>query len=174
LLRVAAKQLADFTTKGTIMVWSPLRRLGRWGTFLALLALAGMSGCGPRTGTVSGKVYYNGKLLKGGTVTFVHTTPGKGSGNADIKEDGTYTMPPVAAGTVKICVDTSALKPLPKNRITQYSPPPGQTAPGGLAGPREDVSKRYTAIPKEYADPTTSTLSLDVKGGAQEHDIQLK
>jgi hypothetical protein len=153
---------------------SPLRRLGRWGTLLALLALAGMSGCGSHTGNVSGKVYYNGQLLKGGSVTFVSTTPGKPSGTTQINEDGTYTMPPVGAGLVKICVDTSALKPLPKDRAPKYSPPPGQTAPGGLGGPREDTSKRYTRIPEQYADPDKSGLTLEVKGGAQEHDIQLK
>ena len=52
------------------MSWPPLRELGRWGTFLVLLVLVGVSGCGS-TGSVSGKVSYKGTPLKGGTVTFL-------------------------------------------------------------------------------------------------------
>src|SRR5262249_31093571 len=151
----------------------PSWRLGRWGTFLVLLPLLGLIGCGTRTATVSGKVDYNGKLLKGGDVTFVSTT-GKPSRSTRIKEDGTYTISDVPVGKVKICVDTQSLNPGGKIRAPKYKPPPGQTAPGGLGSDNtEDMAKRFMPIPQQYSNPDKTDLTFEVKSGSNEHDIHL-
>jgi hypothetical protein len=34
--------------------------------------------------------------------------------------------------------------------------------------------KRYVPIPEQYSDPESSGLTLDVKKGTQQHDIDLK
>jgi len=152
------------------MSFSSLRVLGRARTFLVLLVALGLSGCGA-SGTVSGKVSYNGKNLKGGTVTFI-SSQGKASASTNINEDGTYTIDNVPAGDVKVCVDTSMLNPAGKS-THHYSAPPGQKPPEGLED-STDTSKRYVEIPKDYAFQEKTTLTLTVKGGKQTHDIELK
>src|SRR5436309_829807 len=71
------------------MGFSPLRALVGGGTLLVLLAVA--AGCGSGVGSVSGKVFYQGKLVKGGNVTFV-STEGKPSKSTSINEDGSYSL----------------------------------------------------------------------------------
>jgi hypothetical protein len=160
--------------KGTIMGLSPSRGLPGWGTFLVLLALVALTGCGGSTSTVKGKVSYNGKLLKGGNVTFISTTSGKPSVSAPIMEDGTYLATGVPTGKVKICVETLSLNPAGKRTFPNYKPPGGQKAPGGLASSPEDMSKRYVEIPSAYSDADKTTLTCEVKGGTTEHNIELK
>jgi hypothetical protein len=156
-------------TKGAIMGRFAPRGLGRWEALLVLLVPLGTSGCGG-SGTVSGKVLYNGKPLKGGNVTFV----GKRTVSSSIKDDGTYNCANVPAGEVTICVETDSLKPAgPQNKM-HYKPPPGQQAPGGFdLGDTADAAKRYVAIPPKYKEPDTSPLKYTVRTGAQEKDISL-
>jgi hypothetical protein len=128
-------------------------------------------GCGSQSATVSGKVSYNGKMLKGGNVTFV-STEGKPSASASIEENGTYTCK-APTGKVRISVETSSLKPTMMGGAKKYSAPAGQTSPYDTSG-STDASKRYVEIPDNYADPDKSGLTLEVKGGSQTHDIELK
>jgi len=130
-----------------------------------------MTGCGSGTATVSGKVSYNGKVLKGGNVTFV-SSEGKPTVSTSIKEDGTYTLV-VPVGPGKICVETQSLNPAGKSKSMKYSPPPGQQAPEGLGGGSSaDTAKRYIPIPERFSNPETSELTYDIKG-SQEHNIDL-
>jgi len=154
------------------MGFSPLRGLVGGGTLLVLLAVL-TSGCGPGVGSVTGKVFYQGKLVKGGNVTFV-STEGRPSLSATINEDGTYSVPKISGGAVKICVDTKSLNP-GMAKAMKYSPPAGMKAPEGLnAGESaEKLAKRYTPIPPKYGSPDTTTLTYTVKAGAQEHDIKM-
>jgi hypothetical protein len=158
--------------KGSIMGLSPSRVVSGWGTFLVLLALVALTGCGSSTATVKGKVSYNGKLLKGGNITFISTTSGKPSVSTTISEDGTYVAT-VPTGKVKICVDTQSLK-APMRSFPKYTPPSGQKAPRGLDSPAEDMSKRYVEIPLDYADADKTTLTCEVKGPTMEHNIEMK
>jgi hypothetical protein len=149
------------------------RGLGRWGVFLPLLALLGLSGC-EGTATVSGKVLYKGVPLKGGNVTFA-STEGRRSVATSINEDGTYTIQKVPAGAVTICVETESLNPALKRTARKYSPPPGQKAPGGFgSGNTEDTAKRFVPIPPQYAEPESSDLKYTVASGTQTKDIELK
>jgi len=153
---------------------------GEW-RFLALAAVLGAAGCGlgSSTGTVTGKVTYKGNVVKGGTVTFV-SAPGKPSASVVIQEDGSYEIPSIATGPVKICVDTSGLRPRAKGAggpppAKSYGPPPGSDGPGGYrVTPSEDGSKNYVAIPENYADAEKSGLTYTVTGGKQEHNISLQ
>src|SRR5262245_47013894 len=110
------------------MGFSPLRGLVGGGTLLVLLAVM-TSGCGPGVGTVSGKVFYQGKVVKGGNVTFV-SSEGRPSLSATINEDGSYSVPKITAGAVKICVDTKSVNPSAAKGV-KYSPPKGMKAPEG-------------------------------------------
>jgi hypothetical protein len=140
---------------------------------VAASALVLLSGCGNPTGNVTGKVTYKGQALKGGNITYV-STEGRASVSGSIKEDGSYTLEKVPAGAVKICVDTSSLKPN-NNKNFKYAPPAGQQAPEGFqSGDSEGNAKRYTPIPPMYAKPDTTDLSYTVVAGDQTHDIELK
>jgi len=139
--------------------------------FLVLLMALGLAGCGS-TGTVSGKVSFKGNPLKGGTVTFL-SAAGKPSATTQINEDGSYAIPSVPAGEVKICVDTQMLNPAGKIKAPKYSAPPGQKNPNDPGGDSTDTSKRYVAIPEAFASPEKTTLTYTVKGGKQEHNIEM-
>ena len=147
---------------------SQSRGLGRWGALLALLVPLGASGCSP--GTVTGTVSYNGKMLRGGNVTFI-STAGKRSATASIQEDGTYRLDKVPPGEVTVCVETASLKPAEGATARHYKAPPGMQAPGGLD--EDPASKHYTPIPEKYSKPEESGITYTVKGGSQTFDIKL-
>lgn len=156
---------------------SPGTGLGRRLLALALMGSFAAAGCGGGTGTVTGKVYYKDTPLKGGNVTFV-STQGKPSKSASIGEDGSYKLEKVPAGEVKICVETQSLRPQPGATAPERksTPPPGAKGPSyasGGGGAAADTSKRYVAIPDDYADPKKTKLTYKVTGGNQEHNIKL-
>jgi len=156
------------------------------GRFLGLfvgLAACALAGCGPSYGSLSGKVTFNGGLLKGGYVTLVPDGGGD-SFTAEIQEDGTYQMPRVKSGKYKVCVDTSNLAP------AKYYGPPGVAAkkinnvpPKGadvpefykMSNPQTAVqaqnAKRYVPIPNTYASPETTPLSIEIKSSGQTYDV---
>ncbi len=146
------------------------RQPGRWGLLFALLLLPALSGCSS-SGGVSGTVYLDDKPLKGGTVVFL-STEGKPSARADIEENGTYKMPKVAAGKVKITVDTSWLNKSNQARVPIGKFPTDKKNPYNR-GDKKDLSGRYVEIPEVYADPDKTPLTYDVKGGSQTKDIKL-
>jgi hypothetical protein len=147
-------------------------------------------GCGRQSGTVSGKVTYQGKELKGGTVAFI-SSEGLPSGTTQIKEDGTYEVRDISAGKYQIAVDTEAL--IKTSNSDQYGskmtrpakemgPPPGANVPEGYKASsgidadaiRKSNAKKYVKIPLNYGKPDTSGLEFTVVAGSQNHDIELK
>jgi hypothetical protein len=140
----------------------------RCGLLVLLAASLGAAGCGSASGTVKGKVSYNGAPLKGGTVTFFYPD-GRGF-PIGILADGTYTLDRLPLGPVKVCVDTSSLDPKKHLRYS-YAPPPGAKPPPGFS---PTSAEAYVAIPAKYADPAKTDLTYDVTGGTQTHDIELK
>jgi len=154
---------------------APILKYYRWSRLLILPALLAVCGCGNQTATVTGKVTYNGRLLKGGSVTYV-STEGKPSISGSISEDGSYTLVKVPVGLVKICVDTESLNPanIPKAPM-KYGPPAGQSAPEGFSsGDADTAKKRFVKIPETYGKEETTTLTYSVTPGDQQHDIDLK
>jgi hypothetical protein len=130
-----------------------------------------LAGCGGSSqSTVTGKVSYKGQPLKGGTVTIIPQSGGIAS--TTIGEDGSYKIDKVPTGPAKVTVDTKSLRPASKNQsFGPYAKAPKDiTTPGNQQG---DPS-RYVQIPDQYADPDSSDLTLTVKKGAQQFDIDLK
>jgi hypothetical protein len=124
-----------------------------------LLVLPLVLGCGPGSGTVSGKVLYGGKPLPGGTVTFY---PEQGGGlMAGIGGDGSYVVDvPVGGAKIAVQIPRAGLRRRPEK--------------GGArqAGFEKEMQEHATiVIPPEYADPGKSGLSLKVERGRQTHDI---
>jgi len=145
--------------------------------FLLLVVSFVSVGCGPSTTTVSGTVTYQNKPVKGGSVTFIALDTGKPAASGSIKEDGTYSIPRVPVGEVKVCVDTKAMDPSKVARFPKYAPPPGAPAPEGLTGggtDKEEMIRRFVKIPDRYADPSTTDLQTTISGLGAKYDIQLK
>jgi hypothetical protein len=148
------------------------------------------AGCSRPVGSVSGKVTYQGKPLKGGSVSFVSDDGGR-SYASGIKEDGTYTVPDLQGGSYKVCVETASLKAgdqagggyapkgaaIPKGKM---GPPPDAPVPEGYT-PSDPAAaalaanrRKYVQIPDKYAQPDTTDLTYKFEGGTQTHDIDLK
>jgi hypothetical protein len=139
---------------------------------LVLLCLTA-AGCGSY-GSVSGKVTYKGEPLGAGTVLFY--SEGQATGNSQIGPDGTYKIDKIAAGPVKIAVETASAKPT-KRPPGMPTPPPEAMAKDGssspLYNPQNQSKGKYIPIPEDYGDPSKSGLTMTVTGGAQPHDIDL-
>jgi hypothetical protein len=147
-------------------------------SLVVFLSALGLAGCGPRTGSVSGKVNFNAKPLPSGTITFIG---GKGDKSqwSTIAADGSYQVNNVPAGTVKITVETTppmnpggaSLSGTKPPSVPGVPPPPDQSSP--LAGGDAAKPGAYVAIPPKYKDPEQSGLSMEVKSGKNEKNIDL-
>ena len=132
------------------------RWLVRSGVLLVLMTV-GLSGCGRKPGSVSGKVTYQGKALSSGLVVFVDRD-GKVSQPAGIEVDGSYAANDVPLGQVTACVETFPLS-------------------GGDGGPQASGDRpraQYVPIPGKYKDAKQSELTLEVKPGPNVYDIKLR
>jgi len=151
------------------MRFSLLRPTGRWAVVFTLALLPWASGCGSGgTGTVTGKVTYQGNVVKGGTVTFIGKTQ---NSVAQIGEDGKYTAEKVPVGEVKIAVETKSLAS--RAALAGRGSLPKEIAGKGTQLSPEDAQRRYVPIPTNYASADTSGLTYTVKAGSQEHDLPL-
>jgi hypothetical protein len=134
---------------------------------LVLLLLAGCGDPNKARG-LSGKVTYNNNPVTGGTITLLPKEGGRFVGT--ITADGTYLVPDVAPGTYTVTIETESINP-DKPKAAGSSPPgaqgsspgPGASMPAGGAG--SAPTGKYVKIDLKYADPTTSGLSVTVKGG---------
>jgi hypothetical protein len=80
----------------------------------ALTSLAGLSGGGPVTGSVTGRVLFRGQPLPGGRIFFV-TEDGRLL-SAELGEDGTYTLADLPPGTLRVGLHQTRLpRQLPAN-----------------------------------------------------------
>jgi len=154
-------------------------RFGRVGAgALCLCGILLAAGCGGgKKGEVSGKVLYQGKPVRGGTVSFI--PEGGGLMSSAIEEDGSYTVRNVPVGAVKITVETDSFRPpvMPPGGPGSGGPPEGvmkymKGKNAALADPQR--AKRYVPIPLQYGDPRQSNLTYTVTGGKQEYLIDLK
>ncbi|HTU94054.1 MAG TPA: hypothetical protein VMF69_28495 [Gemmataceae bacterium] len=134
--------------------------------FTGVLAAA-ICGCGGGTGTVEGKVTVDGKPAVGATVIF---SGGENrSEMAVVRDDGTYQAPRVPVGPVKVALMPAMMLGMGR----------GPLAAKGGKSDMEKVPKSAQpsspppAIPKRYTDVRTSDLTLTVKGGRNEFNIEM-
>ena|SRR5437588_766530 len=129
------------------------------GLLLGALVLT-LIGCGPGRGDITGKVSYQGKPLRSGTVSVLGSDGVPKSGL--INQDGTYTIHDAPAGSIKALV-TSA--------------DPGESQPAvriqGTPQPKVDRSGWF-AIPEKYGDFEKSGLTFELKSGPNTWDIDMK
>lgn len=134
------------------------------------------------TGTLKGKVTFNGLPVKIGIVGFV---PEKGKRFDTAIEDGRFELKKVPAGPGVFTVDTKHVLQLltPPAIPGLEEPPPDATQEQkkAFAKAKEEFDRREKDIkikgavvtPTIYSDPRTSTLKFTVKPGEQEHNLEL-
>jgi hypothetical protein len=113
-----------------------------------------LSGCSSQ-GTVSGKVSLNGKALPGGIVSITDSEGQTRTGG--VNKDGTYSVSNLAPGKAVVTVVTMPDRPSVKGANPAAAVPPAD----------------FVAIPAKFSDPTQSGLSVEVKAGKQDFDIQM-
>ena len=164
-------------------------------TFAAVLVLAG---CARPTGSIKGKVTYDGKILKNGNIQFV-STEGQTTSSAQIMEDGTYVIPSITVGDYKVVIETESYNPnkgaMGKANFTKdtgpQKPPPGKeskvkggpaegaTVPEGYhpSNPAEAAAnkagQRFTSIPDKYQKVELTPLTYTAVAGSQTKDFDL-
>jgi len=146
--------------------------------FLGLCTLA--TGCGKSagpSGTVSGKVTFDGQAVTEGTVVFVSAQGRGASGSLD--SQGAYTLRTVESGQ-KI--------PVGEYQVCVQPPPPEPTVDPSkvtkeevdaaiakrLPIPGTPVKKDYPNIPKKYQDQATSGWKLTIKEGPNTFNLEMK
>jgi hypothetical protein len=138
-----------------------------WGLVAALLLLATV-GCGRKTGSISGKVSYNGKPLPSGSVAIYGEAGGVAS--SQIEGDGSYTIQRAPLGPAKLTVVTPRPHAQPRRSGRDRAPSKGPGGEQRAAAPEP----KPVAIPEKYQDPQQSGLTYTVKPGDQTFDIDLK
>jgi hypothetical protein len=125
-----------------------MRTLLRWWCGAAAVCALALSAPGLRadeeTGSLKGKVTFNGKPLPAGEVAFIDADGGKKT--APIAEEGTFAVTGLKPGKYKITVATS----------------------------KEKAKDKFVAIPEKFADASTSGLTYEVQKGEGTLDITLR
>jgi len=122
-------------------------------------ALLLLSGCGASQGDLKGTVTYQGKPVCSGSVQAIGSD---GSAlSLAIAEDGTYFIPKLPAGTVKLAVTSPDpnVTPRPNKLNKNPKPPPKNTS--------------WFPIPEKYADPEKSGITTTIDNTVNEFDIKL-
>jgi hypothetical protein len=122
------------------------------------------------TGWVQGKITYKGAPLPSGLITF--HLPTKEPFEDLIMSDGSYESVGLPPGQYKVTVITKEFKGFPGNPKGKGFPKGQMKGPKG-GPPPEYIPPRYIAIPQKYADPKTSGLTVQVKVGKQNFNIDL-
>lgn len=147
----------------------------RWPVLMGLLGLA-TAGCSPTTGSVSGKVTFEGKDLPVGTVIF---HPEKGTPVSGSIFEGKYTVEKVPLGEAKVGITVPAPAPAsfgpPGAKVgrEKMMPPKGAPVPPGF-DPTKGNTMAVVKIPTLYGDAGTTPLKYTVVAGKQEKDFDLK
>jgi hypothetical protein len=159
----------------------PSSRLSWLSSLALVLALGCGGGSNPNApSTVHGTVKYGDKTVPDGMIKLVFQ---KGGGVITAAlHDGRYEATDVPLGEAKVTVDTSYLDP--NQKVVKYggskgvksvkdqpAPTASGMSPHGQGGGAPGV---YMKIPMQYANPTTTPLSITVKKGDNPFDIELK
>ncbi len=138
------------------------------GTVLFLLSLL-LTGCEKKSATVSGKVLFDGKPLSQGHVSFRIDNTHESSSIID--QDGSYQVK-CEPGNAKITVRVSEFRPLAAGAKGKMDP--AKFGAKGTVVNEKTRDKDLIKIPPKYSDPEQTPLTLPVKPGSQQHDIEIK
>jgi hypothetical protein len=133
--------------------------LGLRAVAFALLVLVLASGCGPAVSSVAGTITYDGKPVCSGTVMLL--ADGASPLYAQLKDDGTFTLPRVPVGKVRLTVTS----PDPARPVLVK----GDTEPHAKGPP----DPRWFPLPTRYADPSQSGLEFNVTRQKNTWEIKL-
>jgi hypothetical protein len=150
---------------------------------ILFLGILGSAICGCRSeiqhehARVHGKVTYQGKPVTFGSVLFMPVeTPKEGlmeSASGSINPDGTYELasqatPGAILGEHKVLVIAVAGPDQAQRADASKSDGPAPVAPKG-----SKELQLKSAVPKKYADPSTTTLTRKVVQGENNFDLEL-
>ena len=147
-----------------------LSRPGGWILVVGLCLLP--LGCGS-SGTISGKVFYNGRVMPGGTIMFV-AEGNRGTVTTTIEKDGSYRAVKVPPGLTKIAVRPHPPPPARNEMGDKKAFLPSDAQSKTTEQSETNKAQETLWIPEQYGDPGKSGLTLQVTGGAQEFDIKLE
>ena len=133
----------------------------------ALLPLA-FAGCARPPSALTGRVYFRDQPVTCGTV--VVYCEGQRIVRGPIQPDGTYSVPNVPPGDVRIAV----VPPLrmPEGFRLKLATPPVHDGPI-MPGSGRAADDKFPAIPKRYGMPEESELTATVGRTSTEFDIRL-
>ncbi len=145
------------------MNWADKRGMRVVIYFGSLWLLSGLAGCGEGgdefpTGTVSGKVTFDGKPVTEGKISFINEELGYGAG-ATLGSDGSYQLEEgrgIRLGDYKVAVRPPLVGGSPEDPDDPPKP------------------KEMPNIPEKYRQFETSGLSAAVKEGGNEFTFDLK
>ncbi|MBI1918481.1 MAG: carboxypeptidase regulatory-like domain-containing protein [Planctomycetes bacterium] len=151
-----------------------------------------------KTGRITGKVTYDGKLVPVGTITFISE---KGGGVLAVIHNGKYTADKVPPGPVTITVNTREARQLANTMKSTGGKGPSVIPSGGQqSSPQnikdkmkdkgtatmpgaEELAKKWKEtweklkdmidVPEKFADPKTSGLTYTVKAGLQKINVDM-
>lgn len=146
------------------MSQAAVRLLSRASLLALMLIAAGCSSNAPAT--VTGKVTFKNEPVITGTVTIV---AGDKTAIGGISPDGTYTVMDAPTGKVKIAV--SSPKPATGPNVPREVVR-GRNRSDQTAQPQVDPNK-WRALPDTVANPDTSGIETELKGGSQTYDINI-
>jgi hypothetical protein len=146
------------------------------GAFALALSLCLVTGCGGGKTNVKGKVTYQGKTVVWGTVTLVDNTGANHQGTIEL--DGTYSVPDVPRGSVKIGVFSRAPSNRPRPDGGKGVKTVDPNDPRSKFKKNPDIERPLPApgqwfpIPEKYSDAHSSGLTGEVQSGTL--DIKLE
>jgi hypothetical protein len=131
---------------------------------LVLGLLAGCAGGSKKKLSLSGKVTYKGEPVTGGTLTLTPTDGETQPLKSPILANGTYLLTPPGLGEMKVSIETESIR-----RQT------GVRYPGMKEDNNANTSKiaKYKPIPRKYAKPQMSNLSVTIQDGKNIKDFDL-
>ncbi len=119
-----------------------------------LVLLATLAGCSsePATGQLAGKVLFDGKLVRSGSVKCVDARGAESS--TSISPEGLYRLTRLAVGPARLSVNSHT------------------RVPEGMRPPTE--AEKPANLPTRYNSPDSSELKVEVRRGETPYDIVMK
>jgi hypothetical protein len=127
-----------------------------------------LAGCGPKRGTVDGKITIDGRPVNSGRV-FFRSADEKSVVFAYIDRDGSYHAMDVPMGPMNVWVTP----PTKMEREKAQRIAAGRAKKGTAPEAPEAPVVSFVPIPKKYQDPTTSKLTTTVQGRTNSYNIEM-